>query len=66
MKTEVFENDYVKVLDASKCASEMVPFQSLLRFRVDRSQEISVLKGAVSRNSAELGNYKMAVKLRET
>ena len=25
-----------------------------------------VLKGAVSRNSAKLGNYKMPVKLRET
>ena len=30
------------------------------------NQDILVVKGAVSRNSAKLGNYKMPVKLRET
>ena len=29
-------------------------------------QEIFVIKGAVSRNSAKLGNHKMPVNLRET
>ena len=31
-----------------------------------RPSKTSLLKGAVSRNSAKLGNYKMPVKLRET
>ena len=30
------------------------------------TSELSLVKGAVSRNSAKLGNYKMPVKLRET
>ena len=29
-------------------------------------QNLTLVKGAVSRNSAKLGNYKMAIKLRET
>ena len=29
-------------------------------------EELLIFKGAVSRNSAKLGNYKMPVKLRET
>jgi len=32
----------------------------------DGSTSKNYLKGAVSRNSAKLGNYKMPVKLRET
>ena len=31
-----------------------------------RNGNFFVLKGAVSRNSAKLGNYKMPVKLRQT
>ena len=29
-------------------------------------QNLTLFKGAVSQNSAKLGNYKMAIKLRET
>ena len=31
-----------------------------------KTAHFCILKGAVSRNSAKLGNYKMPVKLRET
>ena len=56
------------------CNNESVSCDELLRlaelpsFVNRRLQEIVILmfKGAVSRNSAKLGNYKMPVKLRET
>ena len=35
-------------------------------FQSSDCHKISFFKGAVSRNSAKLGNYKMPVKLRET
>ena len=54
--------------------NESVSYDELLRlaelpsFVNRRLQEIAILmfKGAVSRNSAKLGNYKIPVKLRET
>jgi len=36
------------------------------KFQLDEIFQSSPLKGAVSRNSAKLGNYKMPFKLRET
>ena len=35
-------------------------------FKTEQRYEHMKLKGAASRNSAKLGNYKMPVKLRET
>ena len=52
--------------------NESVSYDELLRlaelpsFVNRRLQEIAMFKGAVSRNSAKLGNYEMPVKLRET
>ena len=45
----------------SKRQVKKKPTNSRLPFDVN-----VMLKGAVSRNSAKLGNYKMSVKLRET
>ena len=42
-----------------------IPCHSISKGLVTTNDEI-IIKGAVSRNSAKLGNYKMPVKLRET
>ena len=46
-------------------ASKFVPMHHLKVAHKDCGTSL-VLKGAVSRNSVKLGNYKMPVKLRET
>ena len=52
---------------SSTSTSDCIPLSySWNKAKLSVSSTLTQLKGAVSRNSAKLGNYKMPAKLRET
>ena len=59
------QNGLPKIYHPFWCLKPVVSLQIELEF-VSHEAVVCVVKGAVSRNSPKLGNYKMPVKLTET